>query len=60
MQVRVGQHARAGEQLGRLGNSGNTTAPHLHFGLIDRADAVVANALPFEIDHFRLVGEVDP
>jgi hypothetical protein len=60
VQIRVGQHVRAGQQLGRLGNSGNTTAPHLHFGLIDRADAVVANALPFEIDHFGLVGEVDP
>jgi hypothetical protein len=60
VQVRVGQHVRTGQQLGRLGNSGNTTAPHLHFGLIDRADAVVANALPFEIDHFRFVGVVDP
>jgi hypothetical protein len=60
VQVHVGQHVRAGQQLGRLGNSGNTTAPHLHFGLVDRAEAVVANALPFEIDHFRFVGEVDP
>jgi hypothetical protein len=31
-----------------------------HFGLVDPVDAVVANALPFEIGHFRFVGEVDP
>jgi hypothetical protein len=60
VQVRVGQHVRAGQQLGRLGNSGNTTAPHLHFGLVDQAEAVVANAVPFEIDHFRFVGVADP
>ena len=60
VRVRVGQHVRTGQQLGRLGSSGNTTAPHLHFGLVDHADAVVANALPFEIDHFRFVGVVDP
>ena len=59
VRVRVGQHVRAGQQLGRLGNSGNTTSPHLHFGLVDRAEAVVANAVPFEIDHFRFVGVVD-
>jgi hypothetical protein len=60
VQVRVGQRVRVGQQLGRLGNSGNTTAPHLHFGLIDRAEVAVANTLPFEIDHFRFVGVVDP
>ncbi len=59
VQVRVGDRVRAGQQLGRLGNSGNTTAPHLHFGLIDGPDVAVANSVPFEIDHFRFVGEAN-
>ena len=28
--VRVGERVRAGQSLGRVGNSGNTTEPHLH------------------------------
>ena len=28
--VRVGERVRAGQMLGRVGNSGNTTEPHLH------------------------------
>jgi murein DD-endopeptidase MepM/ murein hydrolase activator NlpD len=29
--VRVGQHVRAGQQIGSSGNTGFTTGPHLHF-----------------------------
>lgn len=30
--VRAGQQVRAGQMLGRVGNTGNSSAPHLHFG----------------------------
>ncbi len=30
IRVREGDHVRAGQVLGRVGNSGNTTEPHLH------------------------------
>ena len=58
--VRPGEHVRTGKPIGRLGNTGNTTLPHLHFGIHDGPDPLTSNALPFEIDHFTLQGNVTP
>jgi murein DD-endopeptidase MepM/ murein hydrolase activator NlpD len=39
VRVRVGQLVQMGEALGRCGNSGNTTMPHLHYQVMDHAFA---------------------
>ena len=39
--VSVGQQVSAGEKLGVVGSSGCSTAPHLHFELLDAANVVV-------------------
>ena len=44
--VTRGQQVRAGEVLGRVGHSGNSTAPHLHFHLMDSADPLQARGIP--------------
>jgi murein DD-endopeptidase MepM/ murein hydrolase activator NlpD len=54
--VKPGNKVKTGTVLGKLGNSGNSTAPHLHFGLLDRRDAIVGNSLPFVIDRFNITG----
>ena len=36
----MGDEVESGQFLGTLGNSGNTTFPHLHFGLATRARSV--------------------
>lgn len=44
--VSAGQHIRAGDLLGRVGHSGNSTAPHLHFQLMDGPDWLTAKGIP--------------
>jgi hypothetical protein len=46
--IRVGQGDTigAGAPLGAVGNSGNSTMPHLHFQLMDGADPLSARGLP--------------
>jgi hypothetical protein len=45
--VRVGQRVRGGEPIGRCGNSGNSSEPHVHFQLMDRPRAFLAAGIPF-------------
>lgn len=46
VRVQVGQRVRVGEVLGRCGNSGNSTEPHVHLQAIDRPDVRHAIAVP--------------
>ena len=44
--VRPGQTVRSGELLGRVGHTGNSTSPHLHFQLMDSLDVMRARGIP--------------
>ena len=57
--VEVGQRVRRGDMLGRLGNSGNTSGPHLHFHISD-APGLDGEGLPFEIDSFGFSARRQP
>jgi hypothetical protein len=46
VQVEPGQRVHVGEMLGRCGNSGNSTEPHVHLQVIDRRDVHRAAAVP--------------
>ncbi|MFL6464791.1 MAG: M23 family metallopeptidase, partial [Bryobacteraceae bacterium] len=56
--VQVGDVVSPGQRIGLLGNSGSTTAPHLHFQVMDSASALKAHGLPFVFDKMRLQGEI--
>ncbi len=58
VQVQEGDRVKRGQLLGKLGNTGNTSAPHLHFQLMDGPSALGAQGLPYEIDSFELAGEI--
>ncbi|MFI0406216.1 M23 family metallopeptidase [Actinomadura sp. 3N508] len=47
LRVRKGDRVRAGDVLAEVGNSGNTSEPHLHFHLMDRPRPLAAAGLPF-------------
>lgn len=46
--VRVGQHVRAGQQIGLSGNTGFTTGPHLHF-VVQVNRGMRLESLPFRM-----------
>lgn len=55
--VTEGQEVKAGEMLGRVGHSGNSTAPHLHFQLMDSADLLTAKGLPCAFNRYERLQE---
>jgi murein DD-endopeptidase MepM/ murein hydrolase activator NlpD len=59
VRVNEGDQVETGEQLGLLGNSGNTSAAHLHFGLIDGRGLLSSDSLPFVIDRFTYGGQAE-
>ncbi|MBX3733543.1 MAG: M23 family metallopeptidase [Verrucomicrobiae bacterium] len=56
IQVRSGEDVRRGQVLGRVGNSGNSVAPHLHFHVMDGPLPLDSNGLPYAIDRFWVAG----
>ncbi|MBI3398989.1 MAG: M23 family metallopeptidase [Deltaproteobacteria bacterium] len=54
--VKEGQHVRQGEVIGMVGNSGNSTAPHLHINLFDQMDnPLKSKVLPFVFSSYELL-----
>lgn len=56
--VRAGDRVREGQQIARLGNSGNSGAPHLHFQVSDGPDPIRSHGVPIVLDRYTIVGQV--
>ena len=53
-----GEEVRKGDVIGLVGNSGNSTMPHLHINLFDQMDdPYKAQVLPFVFSHYESMGE---
>jgi hypothetical protein len=49
-----GQHVSVGDVIGRVGHTGNSTAPHLHFQLMDSGDALHARGVACAFESYRV------
>jgi hypothetical protein len=52
LKVKVGDTVHAGDVLGHLGNTGNSSEPHLHFQICDAPSFYDSEGLPFAIDQY--------
>ncbi|MBD1872770.1 M23 family metallopeptidase [Nodosilinea sp. FACHB-131] len=57
LRVTPGESVKQGQVLGLLGNTGNTSAPHLHFHLMD-GPTLASNGLPYTIDPMAVAGQI--
>lgn len=55
LRVKVGDHVKRGQVIALLGNSGNSTEPHVHFQIADGPTFLASEGLPYAID-FDVVG----
>ncbi len=51
--VKAGAHVRAGDVLGEAGNSGDSTEPHLHFHVMNKADVTEADGIPLVFENWK-------
>lgn len=56
--VKSGDVVTEGQPLALLGNSGNSTEPHLHFQICDKPDLFFAKGLPFVLKKYTKIGEL--
>jgi murein DD-endopeptidase MepM/ murein hydrolase activator NlpD len=54
VRARVGQLVRRGDTVGRCGNSGNATTPHLHVGFLSSIDPITTR--PMRLHAYEVLG----
>jgi hypothetical protein len=60
LKVKVGDKVKRGQVLGLVGNSGNSTEPHLHFHVTDGNSALGSEGVPYVLESFEVLGAVAP
>jgi murein DD-endopeptidase MepM/ murein hydrolase activator NlpD len=54
VRVKPGDEVKAGQSIGRLGSSNNSTAPHLHFQVCDGPDPLDCAGIPIAFKDVEL------
>ena len=58
--VQPGDRVRRGQQIAKVGSSGTSGGPHLHFQVTDRPSIIAGDGLPYVFDAFELTGQTPP
>ena len=56
--MKRGDHVKRSQVLAKLGNTGNSSAPHLHFHLMQSPSVLCSNGIPYAIDTFAAAGNL--
>jgi hypothetical protein len=56
--VEEGQRVARGDPIGLVGSSGNSSAPHLHFHVMDGPSPLASEGVPYVIDSFTTTGQI--
>ena len=59
VQLKVGDQVRVGEIVGRVGNTGSSTEPHLHMHIDDQPSFLAGNGVPYEFTQGDASGPVE-
>jgi len=57
--VEPGDSVQRGRELARIGNSGLSSGPHLHFHISDRPGVYAGEGLPFAFERYEVIGTCD-
>ena len=57
LRVKTGDKVRRGQVVGLVGNSGNSTEPHLHFHISDANSPLGSEGLPYVFSSFEVQGK---
>jgi len=57
IRVKVGDRVHRGQVLGLVGNTGNSTEPHLHFHISDASSPLGSEGLPYLFSSFEVEGK---
>ncbi len=56
IRVKVGDHVTSGQVIGLVGNTGNSSEPHLHFQLMNHNSPLASEGVPYTLANFYVVG----
>ena len=56
VRVKLGDRVTRGQVVGLVGNSGNSTEPHLHFHISDGTSPLGSEGVPYRHDSFEVIG----